>query len=175
MAMFGQDTPIKPGVPSSDIVMMRINTLAEELGELAMASGVELHLTAHPSFTKPIIAASIEGDVDMVEVADALSDLQYFVDGTASAYGLDLEPFFNEVHRSNMEKFWTQSELTYMDREWNAKLATIPEGMTVTPYTRAYIVKRPDGKIMKPPGFNPPRLEPILAAQAMTSGVDKSV
>ncbi len=43
-------------------------------------------------------------DNDLVEIADALADLLYFVYGTGVAYGLDLETIFAEVHRSNMSK-----------------------------------------------------------------------
>ncbi len=41
---------------------------------------------------------------DLVAVADALGDLLYVVYGAAVSYGIDLEPVFNEIHRSNMSK-----------------------------------------------------------------------
>lgn len=41
---------------------------------------------------------------DFIEQIDALVDLAYFVFGTAVEMGIDLEPFFDEVHRSNMTK-----------------------------------------------------------------------
>lgn len=41
---------------------------------------------------------------DLIEIADALVDIQYFIYGTAIAYGIDLEPCFAEIHRSNMSK-----------------------------------------------------------------------
>ena len=41
---------------------------------------------------------------DLVGVADALADLLYVVYGTAVSYGIDMEPIFTEVHRSNMSK-----------------------------------------------------------------------
>ena len=41
---------------------------------------------------------------DLVEAVDGLCDLIYVVYGTAEAIGIDLEPFFDEVHRSNMRK-----------------------------------------------------------------------
>lgn len=40
-----------------------------------------------------------------IEIADAIADLLYVVIGTAVAHGIDIEPIFNEVHRSNMSKF----------------------------------------------------------------------
>lgn len=41
---------------------------------------------------------------DIVAIADALGDLLYFIYGTAVAYGIDMEPIFAEIHRSNMSK-----------------------------------------------------------------------
>lgn len=41
---------------------------------------------------------------DLTEVADALADLMYVIVGTAVSFGIDLEPIWDEVHRSNMEK-----------------------------------------------------------------------
>lgn len=41
---------------------------------------------------------------DLVEAIDGMCDLLYVVFGTAVSFGIDLEPFFNEVHRTNMLK-----------------------------------------------------------------------
>lgn len=41
---------------------------------------------------------------DLVEVADAIGDMLYVVLGTAVAHGIDIEPIFREIHRSNMSK-----------------------------------------------------------------------
>lgn len=46
--------------------------------------------------------ASQNGDI--VAIADALADLAYTVLGSAVAHGINLEPIFEEVHRSNMTK-----------------------------------------------------------------------
>lgn len=41
---------------------------------------------------------------DVVEIADALADLRYVVDGTAVTFGFPMEALLEEVHRSNMTK-----------------------------------------------------------------------
>lgn len=42
---------------------------------------------------------------DWEGVIDGLCDVIYIALGTAESYGVDLEPFFEEVHRANMAKF----------------------------------------------------------------------
>jgi predicted HAD superfamily Cof-like phosphohydrolase len=48
-------------------------------------------------------AAAVRGN-DVPEIVDALCDLLYVTYGAAVALGVDLDPFFREVHRSNMAK-----------------------------------------------------------------------
>lgn len=48
---------------------------------------------------------------DLIEIADAIGDLLYVVYGAANAFGIDMEPIFNEIHRSNMTKdFHSEAE-----------------------------------------------------------------
>jgi predicted HAD superfamily Cof-like phosphohydrolase len=70
---------------------------------------------------------------DIVAVIDALCDLMYVINGAALTWGIDLEPFFNEVHASNMLK-------------------------------KGHI-RRSDGKIGKPEGWEPPRIAMLLKEQ----------
>jgi predicted HAD superfamily Cof-like phosphohydrolase len=74
---------------------------------------------------------------DLVEVADALSDLMYVVLGTYVSHGLqDLaEALFAEVHRSNMSKLDENGQVIY----------------------------RADGKVLKSARWSPPNLEAVLA------------
>lgn len=60
----------------------RVTLIAEELSELKSALLVN----------------------DMIETVDAIADLLYVVIGTAVELGVDIEPFFDAVHRSNMTK-----------------------------------------------------------------------
>jgi hypothetical protein len=41
---------------------------------------------------------------DLVGIADALGDLKYVIEGAAVSHGIDLDPIFREIHRSNMTK-----------------------------------------------------------------------
>lgn len=72
---------------------------------------------------------------DLVKVADSLADLLYVVYGSAVTYGIDLEPVFKEVHRSNMSKGSPK------------------------------VIRAPNGKILKAKNWKPPNLIPILARQ----------
>lgn len=72
-------TPKFPPPAEQDLAYALIN---EELGELREAINAK----------------------DIVEVADALGDLLYVVYGAALRFGMDLQPVFDEIHRSNMTK-----------------------------------------------------------------------
>lgn len=80
-----------PCIPENPIdVNLRVGLIREELQELEDA------------FEKR----------NVVEVADALGDLLYVVLGCAVSCGIDLEPVFREIHRSNMTKIGgTKNEL----------------------------------------------------------------
>ncbi|MHA4894383.1 pyrophosphohydrolase domain-containing protein [Pedobacter sp. PWIIR3] len=74
----------KPGLPSTDRCNLRVSLLAEELQELKQAID----------------------DRNIVEIADALCDLQYVLSGAVLEFGLGekFKELFDEVHRSNMSK-----------------------------------------------------------------------
>lgn len=78
----------KPTIVDYDTAVLRLNLISEELGELQEA----------------IMSR------DLVAISDALADVEYVVKGTAVSYGIDLEPIFIEVHRSNMSKLEEKRE-----------------------------------------------------------------
>jgi predicted HAD superfamily Cof-like phosphohydrolase len=71
-----------PTMPDAATQALRIALIQEEFDELRQAFGQH----------------------DLVAVAKELADLLYVVYGTAVSSGIDLEPVFREVHRSNMSK-----------------------------------------------------------------------
>ena len=80
--VFGQDAPDTPGFPAKDVIKLRIELIREEFQELKDAIK----------------------DKDLVEVADALTDILYVTYGAGIAFGIDLDACLAEVHRSNMTK-----------------------------------------------------------------------
>lgn len=79
---YGYPNPGKPEVGTQQLVKDRKELMSEELREYDEAGQAG----------------------DLVKIADAIADLAYTVIGTAVAHGIDLQPIFDEVHRSNMTK-----------------------------------------------------------------------
>ena len=52
---------------------------------------------------------------DLVEVADALTDLLYVTYGAGHAFGIDLDKCFDEVQKSNMSKLGEDGKPIYND------------------------------------------------------------
>ena len=82
MKTFGQEVKNKPSFSTDKINQLRISLIQEELDELKEA------MTNN----------------DLLEVADALTDLLYVTYGAGHAFGIDLDKCFNEVQNSNMSK-----------------------------------------------------------------------
>ena len=82
MKTFGQDVKNKPSFSTDKINKLRIDLIKEELDELTAAIR----------------------NKDLLEVADALTDILYVTYGAGHAFGIDLDKCFNEVQNSNMSK-----------------------------------------------------------------------
>ena len=82
MQTFGQEVKTKPSFPSGKIMDLRSSLIEEELKELKDAMK----------------------NKDLIEIADALSDILYVTYGAGHAYGINLDKCFNEVQNSNMSK-----------------------------------------------------------------------
>lgn len=77
---------------------------------------------------------------DMVGVADGIIDSIYVLIGMGHEFGLPLEALWNEVQRANASKAVEQPDGTYK------------------------VVRRADGKVLKPEGWTPPDIEGVLRA-----------
>ena len=114
MEAFGQKVEVEPTWPNFNTRELRLDLIQEELDELSEA--IETR--------------------DMVQIADALTDILYVTYGAGHSFGIDLDDCFEEVHSSNMSKL----------------------GEDGRP------IHREDGKVMKGPNYFEPDLERILGA-----------
>lgn len=104
--LIGAPVGSRPMVPSPGRRELRLKLILEELLELAEASNfilAEADEIADSHFYF-INEDTYRGQPDLVAVADALGDLLVVVNGAGLEWGIDLEPVFNEIHRSNMTK-----------------------------------------------------------------------
>ena len=112
MNTYGQDVKEKASFPEKQIVQLRIDLIEEELNELKEAIN----------------------NNDIVEVADALTDILYVTYGAGHSFGIDLDKCFDEVQKSNMSKLGEDGKPIYND----------------------------SGKVMKGPNYFAPDLKKII-------------
>ena len=108
-----QATPSSPALPAMQVRVGRLRWLAEELCELANAWGIKIELNNASGATgnfwamplpPPLCQCKNEKEA-LVEAYDATLDLIVFAVGNGVAMGTDLQPGWDEVHRSNTSKF----------------------------------------------------------------------
>ena len=112
MKTFGQEVKSSPSLSSTQINKLRYNLIREELEEFKQALDKN----------------------DLLEVADALTDILYVTYGAGHAFGIDLDACFKEVQNSNMSKLGLDGKPIYNDQ----------------------------GKVMKGPNYFKPNLSKIL-------------
>ena len=113
MKTFGQEVKSKSSLSSDKINILRINLIEEELDELKKAINQK----------------------NLIEVADALTDILYVTYGAGHAFGINLDKCFEEVQNSNMSKLGNDGKPIYSEK----------------------------GKVMKGPNYFKPNLSNILA------------
>ena len=91
MKTFGQEVKANPSFSSDKINKLRIDLIKEELKELTDAMN----------------------NKDLLEVADALTDILYVTYGAGHAFGIDLDKCLDEVQNSNMSKLGENGEPIY--------------------------------------------------------------
>ncbi len=93
METFRQEVRVKPSFSTDKINKLRYELIKEELSELKEALDSK----------------------DLLEVADALTDILYVTYGAGHAFGIDLDKCFEEVQQSNMSKLDENSKPIYND------------------------------------------------------------
>lgn len=133
---------------------LRVKLLASELIEFAQAAGVPLELEVKPSlkppaledgethmnnmlgrlFVDPAPLCAQDEFADLVEMADALADIDYVCQGANLVFGFPSALVVQEVHRSNMSKLDADGKPIYDE----------------------------DGKVVKGPNYFKPDIEALL-------------
>ena len=113
METFGQEIKKKAEFPNIKITELRYALIKEELNELKEAIDKK----------------------DIIEVADALTDILYVTYGAGHAFGINLDKCFAEVQNSNMSKLSSDGKPIYNDK----------------------------GKVMKGPNYFKPDLNKFIA------------
>ena len=93
MKTFGQEVKNKPSLSTEKINKLRIDLIKEELEELTEAMN----------------------NKDLLEIADALTDILYVTYGAGHAFGINLDNCFEEVQNSNMSKLDENGKPIYND------------------------------------------------------------
>ena len=91
MKTFGQDVKLSSSFSTNKINELRVSLIKEELDELIEAINKK----------------------DLVEVADALTDILYVTYGAGHAFGINLDKCFDEVQNSNMSKLDSNGKPIY--------------------------------------------------------------
>ena len=91
MKTFGQEVKNKPSFSTDKINKLRLDLIKEEINELTEAMN----------------------NKDLLEVADALTDILYVTYGAGHAFGIDLDKCFDEVQNSNMSKLGEDGKPIY--------------------------------------------------------------
>ena len=132
----------EPGIPHPKRCDLRVELIQEELNEL-----------------KDAIA-----DKDIIEVADALADIQYVLAGAILEFGLGhkFSALFDEVQRSNMSKACASIEEAEQTVEYYLK-----QGIEayIEPIDGHFLIYRTsDNKTLKSVNYSPAELGKILAS-----------
>lgn len=130
-----------PQIPAKERCDLRVSLIAEELDELKDA---------------------IKNN-DLVEVADALCDIQYVLSGAVLEFGLGdkFKSLFEEVQRSNMSKACeTEEEARQTVQHYKDKKAT--EAYYEERDGKWLVFRKGDHKTLKSINYSPAQLQPIL-------------
>lgn len=139
--LFGAPVLEKPTIPSQQRCDLRVNLLQEELNELADAIK----------------------DGDLIEIADALGDIQYVLSGAIHEFGMGhcFNDVFSEIQRSNMSKACkTLQEAQDTVKHYKENKDTESH---ITETDGLFLVHRlGDNKVLKSINYSPANLQPII-------------
>jgi hypothetical protein len=128
MKLYDQEVREFPSIPDRVMLLLRARLIFE-------AAGCSVPLL--DKGIGPYVVIDETAAPNLVEMADAIGDTLVVTYGAANALGIQVEPVWDEIQRSNLSKVW-------------------PDGA---------IHKREDGKVIKPSTYSPAAIDGVLAQQ----------
>lgn len=104
MQLAGQETPPEPTIMNDENALLRARLNLEETLEMCEALGVDITINGVKLSMENLNFAKT-GDINMVELADAVADIHVVSTGAALAAGINMEPIQDMVDQSNLDKF----------------------------------------------------------------------
>jgi predicted HAD superfamily Cof-like phosphohydrolase len=160
MKLGGQEVPAKPTIPSLEVRKLRAKLILEEAIETINALGLRTEYTI--LMDGGVGYNFVEGFIpDIVGIVDGCCDLRVVTTGTLSACGInDIRPQ-ELVDENNLDKFkWTEKDVEKLVNS-NPRIFSYDwQGKDIC------VVRRNDGKIIKPPSHQPPQLENEITRQS---------
>jgi hypothetical protein len=164
MKLYDQEIKKAPAIPDRETLLLRARLIFEEALEFVEAAGCVVNADLEV----------IQGNSgpSLVEMADAIGDTLVVTYGAANALGIQVQPVWDEIQRSNLSKTWAhcsacdtelhEANTSKGDRYWAHELPYDH----LTDWRPVFkIHKREDGKVVKPPTYSPASIEPLLIAQ----------
>ena len=110
MKVFEQECPSKPSLANEETRLLRAKLILEETLEFINALGLKLEYIDNKNFNLTKIK-----EPNLLEIVDAISDIEVINKGAAVAFGLDSEKFFNLVMYNNLTKLVNGKPLKNQD------------------------------------------------------------
>jgi predicted HAD superfamily Cof-like phosphohydrolase len=164
LAESGKRIPEKPGHATREVLELCLSLMLEELYEIASQCGP----TVFNRFKDNVDSyqmkyQDVEGQLDMAEVLDGLVDMEYVQKNAVILWGFAgiYADAWNMVHGANMAKFQMTEEQVESTLQ---HLKELQPDNVFTAYKEKYgwVIKRDDGKIMKPIPFKAPDLNSLF-------------
>ena len=189
MRQFEQEVKQSPELPGPEILLLRARLVFEEALEFVKGCGCTVNLaTSHSSSQSKtpdeagkaaliddlVIDLDPHSAADLVEYVDGCIDQLVVTYGALNAAGVNAQPAWDEVQRSNMSKAWPHCSVCDAILERGQETEPAHPGDAAAhqghwnPVLKVH--KRPDGKVIKSPLYSPADLKRVIEEQAGRAG-----
>jgi predicted HAD superfamily Cof-like phosphohydrolase len=169
MHQYDQEVKASPAMPDEPTRLLRARLVFEEALEFVRACGCTITLDGFASVTDRI---SVQTDPslapDLVEYVDGCIDQLVVTYGALNAAGLQAQPAWDEVQRSNMSKAWPHCSHCdqVLELGQGGELVHPAASSHPEPWSPALrIHKREDGKVVKSPTYSPANIQRVIEDQ----------